>query len=78
MDVGARDVQGLPLLTKPAARQSYASMAGKPAPFSHEPPQQWNQAPVTLINQWICKGGGGGGESGGKCTFHGLKEASGL
>ena len=58
MEMGARDVQGLPLLTKPAARPSYASMAGKPAPSSHEPAQQWKQAPVTLINQWNGKGGG--------------------
>ena len=33
-------------------RQSYAPMAGKPAPSSHEPPRQWNQVPVTLIYQW--------------------------
>ena len=33
-------------------------MAGKPAPSSHEAPQQWKQAPVTLINQWNGKGGG--------------------
>ena len=51
MKVSARDVQGLPLLAKPAPRQSYAPMAGKPAPSSHEPPRQWNQAPVTLIYQ---------------------------
>ena len=58
MEVGARDVHELPLLTKPAARPSYASMADKPSPSSHEPPQQWKQAPVTLINQWNGKGGG--------------------
>ena len=49
MEVGARDVQGLPPLAQPAPRQSYAPMAGKPVPSSHEPPRQWNQAPVTLI-----------------------------
>ena len=37
-------------------------MAGKPVPSSHEPPRQWNQAPVTLIYQWkkLRRGGGGG------------------
>ena len=58
MEVGARDVQGLLLLTKPATGPSYIPMAGKPAPSSHEPPQQWKQAPVTLINQWNGKRGG--------------------
>ena len=57
MEEGARDVQGLPLLTKPATGPSYTPMTCKPTPSSHEPPQQWKQAPVTLINQWICKGG---------------------
>ena len=76
MEMGARDVQGLPLLTKPATGPSYIPMAGKPAPSSHEPAQQWKQAPVTLINQW--NGKEGWGESGGKCTFRRLKEASGL
>ena len=28
-----------------------APMAGKPVPFSHEPPCQWNQEPITLIHQ---------------------------
>ena len=49
VEVGARDAQGLPPLAQPTPRQSYAPMAGKPAPSSHEPPRQWNQAPVTLI-----------------------------
>ena len=61
MEVGARDVQGLPLLAQPAPRQSYSPMAGKPAPSTHEPPRQWNQAPVTLIDQWKNKGGRDGG-----------------
>ena len=62
MEVGAQDIQGLPLLAQPAPRQSYVSMAGKPMPSSHEPPRQWNQAPVTLIYQWkkLRRGGGGG------------------
>ena len=38
MEVGSRDVQRLLLLAKPAPRQSYAPMAGKPVLFSHEPP----------------------------------------
>lgn len=38
-------------------RQSYAFMAGKPAPSSHESPGKWNQEPVTLII------GGGVGKS---------------
>ena len=38
MEVGARDVQGLPLLAKPAPRQSYSFMAGKPAPSNLKPP----------------------------------------
>ena len=59
MEVGAQDIQGLPLLAQPAPRQSYVSMAGKPMPSSHEPPRQWNQAPVTLIYQWKNKGGRG-------------------
>ena len=58
VDVGAWDVQGLPPMAQPAHRQSYAPMAGKPAPSCHEPPGQWNQAPVTLI--YRNKGGGGG------------------
>ena len=38
-------------------------MAGEPAPSSHEPPRQWNQAQVTLIYQFREKNkeGGGGG-----------------
>ena len=34
----------------------------KPAPSSHEPVHQRNQAPVTLIYQWkkLRRGGGGG------------------
>ena len=59
VEVGARDVQGLPLLAKPAPRQNYAPMAGKPAPSSHEPPRQWNQLPVTQIYQWKNKAGRG-------------------
>ena len=62
MEVGAQDVQGLSLLAQPAPSQSYASMAGKPTPSSHDPPRQWNQAPVTLIYQWKCKGGRDGGK----------------
>ena len=38
MEVGALDVQGLPLLAKPAPRQSYSFMAGKPAPSNLKPP----------------------------------------
>ena len=57
VEVGARDVQGLPLLAKPAPRQNYVPMASKPASSSHEPPRQWNQVPVTLIYQWKNKGG---------------------
>ena len=52
VEVGARPVQGLQPLVQPAPRQSYAPMAGKPALSSHEPPRQWNLAPVTLIYQW--------------------------
>ena len=37
-------------------------MVGKPAPSSHEPPRQWNQAPVTLIYQWKNKKGAGRGK----------------
>ena len=40
MKVGDRDVQGLPLLAQPAPRESYAPVAGKPAPSSHELPRQ--------------------------------------
>ena len=50
--MGAPDVQGLQLLAKPAPRQSYAPIAGKPVPSSHEPSCQWNQAPVMQIYQW--------------------------
>ena len=61
VEVGARDVQGLPLLAQPAPRQSYTPMAGKATPSSHEPPRQWRQVPVTLIYQWKNKGGEGWG-----------------
>ena len=62
--MSARDVQGLPLFAQLAPRQSYDSMAGKPAPSSHKSPPQWNQVPVTLICQWKNKGVGGGGDGG--------------
>ena len=74
VDVGAWDVQGLPPMAQPAHRQSYAPMAGKPAPSCHEPPGQWNQAPVTLIYR---NKGGGGGEEGGKRMIQRLNEESG-
>ena len=64
MEVGARDVQGLPRFAQLAPRQSYASMAGKPAPSSHKSPRQWNQVSVTLICQWKNKGVVGGREMG--------------
>ena len=32
--------------------KSYAPMAGKPVPSSHDPPCQQTQAPVTLIYPW--------------------------
>ena len=73
VEVGAWDVQGLPPMAQPAPRQSYASMAGKPAPSCHKPPRQWNQAPVTLIYQWK----GGGGRDGGKRMIQRLNEESG-
>ena len=57
VEVGAWDVEGLPLWAKPAHRQSYAPMACKPMPSRHWPPHQWNQAPVTLIYQWKIKWG---------------------
>ena len=62
MEVGARDVQGLPPMARPTPRQSYTPMAGKPAPSSHELPRQWNQAPITLINSGRIKGGRDGGK----------------
>ena len=40
VEIGARDVQGLPSLAEPTPRQGYAPMAGKPAPSSHEPSRQ--------------------------------------
>ena len=52
--------KGFNFRAQPAPRQSYASMAGKPMPSCHEPPHQWNQAPVTLIYQWKNNGGSGG------------------
>ena len=61
LEVGAWDVQGLPPMAQSAPRQSYAPMAGKSAHSCHEPPRQWNQAPVTLIYQWKNKGGDGWG-----------------
>ena len=76
MEVGARDVQGLLPLAQPAPRQSYAPMAGKPALSSHEPPRQWNQAPVTLIYQWMNKEGGRG-RDGGKRMIQRLNEENG-
>ena len=62
MEVGVQDVQGVPPLAQPAPRQSYTPMAGKPSLSSHEPPRQWNQAPVTLINSGRIKGGRDGGK----------------
>ena len=53
VEVGPRDVQGLPLLAKPGP--------GKPALSSHEHPRQWDQAPVTLTYQRKNKRGGGMG-----------------
>ena len=43
-----------------------------PIPSSHEPPRQWNQAPVTLINSGKIKWGRGGG----KCTIQRLYEVN--
>ena len=40
VEIGARDVQKLPSLAGLNPRQSYAPMAGKPGPSSHEPPRQ--------------------------------------
>ena len=74
MEVGAQDVQGLPLLAQPVPRQSYTPMAAKPAPSSNEPSCQWNQAPVTLIYQWKNKGGRG---DEGKRMIQRLNEESG-
>ena len=62
MEVGAQDFQGLPPLTQPAPRLSYAPMAGKLVPSSHKSLSQWNQAPVTLIYHWKNKGGGDEGK----------------
>ena len=62
MEVGAQDVQGLSHLAQPAPRQSYAPMAGKPAPSSRDPHANGNQAPVTRIYQWKTKGGRDGGK----------------
>jgi len=65
VEVGARDVQGLPPLAQPAPRQSYAPMAGKPTPSSHEPPRQWKN-----IER------GREGRDGGKRMFQRLNEES--
>ena len=61
VEVGARDVQGLPLLAHPTPRQSYAPIAIEPVPSSYEPPCQWYQSPVKQIYQWKNKGGRGEG-----------------
>ena len=65
MEVGARGVQGLPLLAQPTP--------DKVTPSSHEPPLQWSQEPVTLIyqgkNKW--------GRDGGKRMIQRLNEESG-
>jgi len=37
-------------------------IAGKLTPSSHDPPHQWNQAPVTMIYQGKIKGREGVGE----------------
>ena len=68
--MGACNVEGLPLWANPAHRQSYAPMADKPMLFSHWPPHQWNQAPVTLIYQWKIKWG----ERWGKSTIQRLNK----
>ena len=57
MEVGAQDPQGLPSLAQPSPTQSYMPTVDKPVPSIYEPPRQWSQAPVTLINQWKTKGG---------------------
>ena len=57
MKVGAQDDQGLALLSQSALRQSFALK-----PSSHEPPHQWNQAPVPMIYQIKIKGREGLGE----------------
>ena len=58
---GCPGCPGASTLAQPAPRQSCAPMAGKPVPSSHEPPHKWNQAPVTLIQQWKNKVGEGWG-----------------
>ena len=67
---------GFHFFAKPAPRKSYASMAGKPAPSSHEPVHQGNQAPVTLIYQWK-KIKEGWGRDRGKRMIQRLNEESG-
>ena len=57
MKVGAQDDEGLALLSQSALRQCYALK-----PSSHEPPHQWNQAPVPMIYQIKIKGREGLGE----------------
>ena len=69
MGVGAQDVQGLPVLVKPASRQCYAPMGSKPAPCSNDPLGQWNQAPVINISvenkgrEQVGEGGGSRAQS---------------
>ena len=62
MKVGVQDDEGLALLLQSALKQCYALMAGKLKPSSHEPPHQWNQAPVTMIYKRKIKGRVGLGE----------------
>ena len=59
MGVGAGDVMGFHLWHRQPLDRVNAPMAGKPAPSSHEPPHQWNLAPIILIYQWKEKGGEG-------------------
>ena len=58
MEVDAQDVQGLPLLAKPAPRQSHAPLAFEPPTSNHDFPLEQNQAPVADLS--VEKKGGSG------------------
>ena len=66
--MGARDVQGLPLFAQLAPRQSYASMAGKPAPSVISPHAKGTRFPSHRLASGKIKGWGGGGERDGGRT----------
>ena len=73
VEVGARDVQGLPPLAQPAPRQSYAPMAANPRPPALSPHANGTRHP----SHWLNSGRIKWGEGWGKRMIHRLNEENG-